>query len=104
MPTAEDKLRKILTDELKGQDENFVCNFVEAMVEAENVSLGQCETLKTEPEKTNLETLENIVIRYFKPSKKRTLFKEIDFEISKNNVLKSDESNKYFNIFLETKK
>lgn len=99
IPTVEDNLRKILADQLKSQNRNFVSNFMEAMVEAENVSLGQCEIIKTEPEKTNLETLENIVIRYFKPCKKRTLFKEIDFDISKGNVLGSDQNKKYFNIF-----
>lgn len=96
IPTAEDNLRKILNDQLKSQDRNFVSNFVKALVEAENVSLGQCEIKKTEPEETNLETLENIVIRYFKPCKRRTLFKEIDFDIAKGKVLSSNQNKKYF--------
>ena len=72
------------------------------MVEAENVC-NEFEITKTEPKKVSLETLEDIVIRYFKSSKKNTLFKEIDFDISKGNVLENEQNDKYFDKFLEKK-
>ena len=104
IPSGEDKLRKILSDNIKGQNKDFARNFAEAMAEAENVCYEKFEIIKAEPEKTNLEALESIVIRYFKPCKKNTLFKEVDFDISKGNVLKSEQNINYFNKFLENKK
>ena len=99
IPTKEDKLREILRDNLKKQDEKFVRDFINATTEAENVCIEACE-IKTEPEKTDLTTLENTVIRYFKPaSKKVTLFKEVDLDISKDNVLKSEQNDNLFKIF-----
>ena len=100
IPTKEDKLREILTDNLKKQDNKFVKDFVKAITEAENVCIGEGEMIKTEPERTNLRTLETTVMRYFKPtSKKNTLFKEVDFDISKDNVLTNEQNNKFFKIF-----
>ena len=100
IPTKEDKLREILIDNLKKQDKQFVKDFTKAITEAENVCIKECEMIKTEPEKTNLRTLENTVIRYFKPtSKKSILFKEVDFDISKGNVLTTEQNNKFFEIF-----
>ena len=100
IPTKEDKLREILIDNLKKQDKKFVKDFTKAITEAENVCIEECEMIKTEPEKTNLRTLENTVIRYFKPtSKKSILFKEVDFDISKGNVLTTEQNNKFFKIF-----
>lgn len=102
IPTGEDKLRGILCDNIKAQNEDFARNFAKAMVEAENVC-NEFEITKTEPKKVSLETLEDIVIRYFKSSKKNTLFKEIDFDISKGNVLENEQNDKYFDKFLEKK-
>ena len=100
IPTKEDKLREILTGNLKKQNKEFVKDFVEAITEAENVCIEGCEMIKTEPEKTSLKTLETTVIRYFKPTKKKsTLFKEVDFDISKGNVLTTEQNNKFFEIF-----
>ena len=101
--TGEDKLRTILSDNIKAQDEDFVRNFTQAMAQAENVCCNEFEINKAEPEKVSLKTLENIVTRYFKPCKKNTLFKEVDFDISKGNVFKSEQNDKYFNKFLGKK-
>ena len=82
------------------QDKKFVRDFVDALKEAENVCCKPCEIIKTESAKPNLQTLEDLVLRYYNPCEKRiSLFKEIDFDISKGNVLKSAENTKYFDIF-----
>ena len=104
METKQDRLRKILSDNIKGQDNKFVCSFKDAMIEADNVNCKPCELIKTEPEKPNLQTLETLVLRYYQPcQKKNSLFKEIDIDISKNNVLKSKQNTKYFDIFRSKK-
>ena len=104
METKQDRLRKILSDNIKGQDNKFVCSFKNAMIEADNVNCKPCELIKTEPENPNLQTLETLVLRYYQPcQKKNSLFKEIDIDISKNNVLKSKQNTKYFDIFRSKK-
>ena len=41
--------------------------------------------------------LETTIVRYFKaPCKKNTLFKEVDFDISKGKVLTTEQNNKFF--------
>ena len=97
--TGEDKLRQIFTENLKGQGRDFTRMFAEAVTEAENITSAKCEIIKAEPEKPNLKVLEDIVVRYFKPCKKNTLFKEVDFDISNDNVLKSEENINYFKMF-----
>ena len=64
------------------------------------VALKQnCNLIKNEAEKVDIQTLESIVIRYHEPFKKRVLFKEVDFDLSKNKVLKEEEENEnYFRI------
>ena len=99
VPTGEDKLRQILTENIKGQGKDFSRMFAEAITEAENITSEKCEVIKAEPEKPNLKALEDIVVRYFKPCKKSTLFKEVDLDISNGNVLKSEENINYFEIF-----
>ena len=100
IPTKEDKVREILRNNLEKQDKEFVKDFTIAMREAENFCYKKCEMIKTEPETPDLRTLETTVIRYFKPpSKKSTLFKEVDFDISKDNVLTTEQNDKFFKIF-----
>ena len=57
-----------------------------------------CNLIKNEAEKVDVQTLESIVIRYHEPFKKRVLFKEVD--LSKNKVLKEEENENYFRILL----
>ena len=57
---------KILrADIVKTNDKKFVSDFVSALKEIDNISCKPCEIIKTEPEKTNLQTLENLVLRYY---------------------------------------
>ena len=60
--------------------------------------LQECDLIKTVPEKPNIQALEDIVIRYYKPCKKSTLFKEVHFDISKSKVLNKEENKNYFKI------
>ena len=98
IPTGEDKLRQILTENVKKQGEGFINLFTNALMEMEDISSSRCELIETKPEKPNLEALEDIVVRYYKPSEKNTLFKEVDFDISNGKVLTNEENIKYFKI------
>ena len=97
-PTGEDKLREILTENIKKQGESFVNLFTNALMELEDITSGKCELIKAEGEKPNLEALEDVVVRYYKPCKKNTLFKQVDFDISNGKVLTNEENMKYFKI------
>ena len=97
-PTGEDKLREILTENIKKQGESFVNLFTNALMELEDITSGKCELIKAEGEKPNLESLEDVVVRYYKPCKKNTLFKQVDFDISNGKVLTNEENMKYFKI------
>ena len=57
------------------------------------------DIMKNRAEKVDIETLESIVIRYHEPFKKHVLFKEADFDLSNNKVLKKEENENYFKIF-----
>ena len=81
--SKEDKLRQILTENLKEQGQDFINLYKNALTEMKDVPSSSCDLIKTEPEKPNLEALEDIVIRYYKPCKKNILLKEVDFDISK---------------------
>ena len=94
--SQEDKLRQILTENLKERGEGFINLYMNALTEMEDIPSSSCDLIKTEPKKTNLEALEDIVIRYYKPCKKNTLFKEVDFDISNFKVLNNEENIKYF--------
>ena len=61
-----------------------------------DIPSSSCDLIKTEPDTPNLEALEDIVIRYYKPCKKNILFKEVDFDISNFKVLNKEENIKYF--------
>ena len=70
------------------------------MIEAENVCFKKCEMIKTEPETPDLRTLETTVIRYFQSTtKKNSLFKEVDLNISKGNIVTAEQNDKLFKIF-----
>ena len=97
-PTGEDKLREILTENIKKQGESFVNLFTNALMELEDITSGKCELIKAEGEKPNLEALEDVVVRYYKTCKKNTLFKQVDFDISNGKVLTNEENMKYFKI------
>ena len=101
IPTKEDRIREILRDNLiKQNSKEFVRDFANALIEAENVCFKECEIIKTEPETPDLRTLENTIKRYFKgTSKGNSLFKEVDFDISKDNVITTEQNDKFFKCF-----
>ena len=99
IPTREDIIRKILRNTLETNKE-IVKDYAEAYLEADNISFKEFEILKTAPETPDLRTLETTIIRYFKPTcEKNTLFKQVDFDISKGNVLTTEQNDKFFKIF-----
>ena len=64
-------------------------DYAEAYLEAENIP----------SETPNLRTLQTTIVRYFKPScKGNTLFKEVDFDISKGKVLTTEQNDKFFKL------
>ena len=75
----------------------MVKDFAKAYSEAENIDYNQFETIKTAPETPNLKTLETTILRYYEPSakNKNTLFKEVDFNISKGKVLTTEQNDKF---------
>ena len=107
IPTKEDKIREIFRDNLKKTDRAFITDFTKALKEAKeakNICINECEIIKTEPDIPDLRALEKTVIRYFKPTnEKSTLFKKVDFDISKDNVLTTEQNNKFFKIFRQSK-
>ena len=89
---------KILRDQIvKTNDKNFVSDFVSALKEMDDISCKPCEIIKTEPGETNLQTLEDIVLRYYKPVRQKKKI-EIDIDLSNNKVLESAVNAKFFNI------
>ena len=100
--TKKDRITKILRKTLIENNE-IVKDYAEAFLEAENItSAKEFQIIKAEPETPNLSTLETTILRYFKPcSEKNTLFKEVDFDISKGNVLTTEQNDKFFNINLK---
>ena len=103
IPTKEDRIREILRDNLiKQNSKEFVRDFATALIEAENVNFKKCEIIKTEPETPDLRTLEDTIKRYFNGTTKgNSLFKEVDFDISKDNLITTEQYNKFF--VLDTK-
>ena len=100
IPTKEDKIREILKKDIVKQDRKFVTDFKDALVETENIRFKEFEITKTEPETPDLETLETTVIRYFQTTtKKNSLFKEIDLDLSKGNNVTIEQNEKFFEIF-----
>ena len=99
--TEYNKLDRILRRQMgqigKANDKQFVSDFVSALKEMDNISCKPCEIIKTEPEKTDLQTLENLVVRYYnKPVRKKKI--EIDIDLSKQNEITSTLNAKLFDI------
>ena len=100
IPTKEDRIREILKNDIFKQDQKFVTDFKDALVEAENVCFKEFEITKTEPETPDLKTLETTVIRYFQSTTKtNSLFKEVDLDLSKGNNVTVEQNEKFFEIF-----
>ena len=98
----EERLRQILRQNLtkyQAEDKHFIDTFKNALTEMKAVVPKQnCNLIKNEAEKVDIQTLESIVIRYHEPFEKRVLFKEVYFDLSKNKVLKEEENENYFRI------
>ena len=92
-------LIRILRKDLIENNE-IVKDYAEAYLEAENIAFPkEFEIIKTAPETPDLTTLETTIKRYFKPTcQKNTLFKQVDFDISKGKVLTTEQNNKFFKI------
>ena len=103
IPTKEDRIRQILRDNLiKTNSKEFVTDFFNAMIEAENVvCFNECEIIKNETKTSDLKTLENTIRRYFKKTSKANSLFEVDFDLSKNNVITTEQNDKFF--VLDTK-
>ena len=99
IPTKNDIVRKILKTNFT--DEQMYKDFVEAYSEAEAYpeaeDIKKPEIIKIAPEIPDLKTLETTILRYYEPSaKKNTLFKQVDFDISKGKVLSTEQNDKFF--------
>ena len=90
---------RILRKDLK-ENKEISKDYEEAYLEAENIAFPKkLEMIKTAPETPDLTTLETTIKRYFKPTcEKKTLFKQVDFDISKGKVLTTEQDNKFFKI------
>ena len=100
IPTKEDRIREILKNDILKTDTEFVKDLTKGMIEAENICFKEFEMTKTEPETPNLRTLETTVMRYFQSTtKKNSLFKEVDLDISKGNIVTAKQNDKFFKIF-----
>ena len=99
IPTKEDKIREILTDNLvKTNSKEFVGDFFNALLEADDlICSNQCRIIKTEPETSNLKNLDDTIRRFFnKTSSKANSLFEVDFDLSKNNVITTRQYEKFF--------
>ena len=89
--TKKQVLEKILKQkviEYQQEDKDFIVTFKNALIEIENNEplSNEHKIIKHAPEKMNFKELENIVVRYYEPVKKgNRLFKEIDFDLCKEN-------------------
>ena len=83
------------------ENKQIIQDFAKACLEAENITSPQkFEIVKTAPEPANLTMLETTVLRYFKPTivKKNTL--KVDFDLSKDKLLTTEQYDKFFNLQL----
>ena len=96
-----DLLKTILVKNLTENPE-MVEDFVIACRKMENLTRSdECETVTTNPHECNLETLEETIIRNFKKPRQKTTI-PIDFDLTKDKHLTTEESNKWFNLQLAT--
>ena len=93
-------LKKLLIKDLKQNE--LVEDFKMACQEMENiVCSNKCDTIKTNAEQCDLETLEETIIRNFKkPRQKKTI--AIDFDLTKGKILSTEQTNKWFNLQFST--
>lgn len=95
------KLAKILKRDLitaTNHNKEFINDYVSALREMDNISCTPCKEVKAEFEETDLQTLEDIFLRYhYQPINKKKN-REIDIDLSKNKVLTSELNAKYFDI------
>ena len=98
IPTKEDKIKKILRDDLvKTNSKEFVRDFVNALIETDDIVCpNQCEIIYTEPETPDLKNLDNTIRRFFNKSSKANSLFEVDFDLSKNNVITTKQYEKFF--------
>ena len=98
IPTKQDKIREILKNDLvKTNSNEFVKDFVNALIETDDiVCSNQFHIIKTEPEKSDLKDLDNTIKRFFNKSSKANSLFEVDFDLSKNNVITTEQYEKFF--------
>lgn len=97
--SKEHTLKKILSKNLR-QNKEIAKDFATACKEADDIALQkQLQMIKTAPEQSNLSTLEETIVRNFKtPRQMNTV--QIDFDLSKDKLMTTDEYNKHFNVIL----
>ena len=89
--TKKQLLEKILKQkviEYQQENKDFIVTFKNALIEIENNEplSNEDKIIKHAPKKMDLKELESIVVRYYEPVKKgNRLFKEIDFDLCKEN-------------------
>ena len=94
-------LKTILVKNVRENPE-IVEDFIMACQKMENLTCSdQCKTVTTNPHECNLETLEETIIRNFKKPRQKTTI-PIDFDLTKDKHLTTEESNKWFNLQLST--
>ena len=88
-------LKKILVKNLR-QNPEIIEDFKMACQEMKDITYNQYEMVKINPEQCDLETLEETIIRNFKmPRQKKTI--PIDFDLTKNKRLTTEQNDKWFN-------
>lgn len=103
--TKEHRLRLKLMENLR-ENRDIRESFKTAMQEVENVTDSRAfEVVKHLGEPSNLETLEETVIRNFKkPQQKKPIFTDIDIDLTKEKRLSMEQHNRLFKLEFETTK
>ena len=93
-------LKKALVKDLR-ENKEIVKDFKNACVEMENITFHQePKIIKTTAPKTNLETLETTIIRYFnKPTNNNNNW-QVDIDLSNGKCLTTEQNDKFFNLQL----
>ena len=81
------------------ENKDIVKDFKKAIHEADDIVFPRSFLItKTDPEPTNLSTLDETVTRYYKkPRQKSTLPFEVDIDLSKGRLLTTEQHDKLFN-------
>ena len=87
------KLHKTLRE-----NKEIVADFAAACKKMEDIPYCKEPEIKTAPEPTNLTTLEETVVRYFKPSTRKKNTLKVDFDLSKGKLLTNEQYDKFFNV------